>query len=331
MNRFGTIFTISIFGESHGKTIGIIIDNCPAGISIYNQDFYVDLNRRKSGAKGTTTRLEVDEPEIVSGVFNNFTTGAPITILFKNENVKSEDYSNLKNKPRPGHADFTALQKYGGYNDYRGSGHFSGRLTLALVAAGVLAKKICSPIAFSASLISAGGEDDIQKAIDNAIVENDSIGGIVACTISNVPTGLGEPFFDSIESIISHLAFSIPAVKGIEFGAGFQAASMRGSEHNDVLINANGKTIQNNAGGINGGISNGNEIVFKLAVKPPSSISKAQKTINLQTSNMEILEIKGRHDACIALRVPVVAEAIAAIALADFLLIQGNRKRVFSE
>ncbi len=322
MNTFGRIFKISIFGESHGKSVGVTIDGCPPGIEITEDDFLADLARRRSGAKGTTPRKEKDLPEIISGVFNNKATGAPITIIFKNENVRSKDYSQLKNLPRPGHADFVAFKKYEGFNDYRGGGHFSGRLTLALVAAGVVAKKIINPINISSKLIEAGGSENIESAIDLALKKHESIGGIVDCTAKNIPLGLGEPFFDSVESIISHLVFSIPAIKGIEFGAGFSAAQMFGSEHNDEIMDESGKTKTNYAGGINGGITNGNNIYFKVAVKPTSSISLAQATVNLQTGKPEILETKGRHDACIALRVPVVLESVTAIALADLMLLR---------
>ena len=331
MNSFGTFFKISIFGESHGEAIGICVDNCPAGIPISITDFEVDLNRRKSGAKGTTPRKEEDIPELISGTFNGFTTGAPVTILFKNTNTISKDYSNLINTPRPGHADFTGRAKFGNFVDYRGGGHFSGRLTLALVAAGVLAKKICAPILITANLIEAGGNKNIAEAIDIALANNDSIGGIVACKATNMPVGLGEPFFNSVESIISYLTFAIPAIKGIEFGSGFEAAKMRGSEHNDNFIENTGKTDKNNAGGINGGITNSNDLLFRVAVKPPSSIGIAQNTLNMQTNEIETLVVKGRHDACIALRVPVVLEAITAIALADLLLLAGQRNRIYTQ
>ncbi|OQY04829.1 MAG: chorismate synthase [Bacteroidetes bacterium 4572_117] len=322
MNTFGRIFKISIFGESHGKSVGVTIDGCPPGIDLRENDFLDDLARRKSGAKGTTPRKEKDLPEIISGVFNDKSTGAPITILFKNENIRSKDYSQLKNLPRPGHADFVAFKKYKGFSDYRGGGHFSARLTLALVAAGVVAKKITEPIIIHANILEVGGNKDVIKAVDIALEKQESIGGIVDCTATNIPLGLGEPFFDSVESVISHLVFSIPAIKAIEFGAGFLAAKMHGSEHNDEIIDESGKTKTNNAGGINGGITNGNDIYFKVAVKPTSSISLAQQTINLQTGKPEKLEIKGRHDACIALRVPVILEAVTAIALADFMLVK---------
>jgi chorismate synthase len=319
MNSFGTIFRIHVFGESHGAGVGVTIDGCPPGIPITESDLLPDLARRKSGAKGTTTRTEDDLPEFFSGVYNGHTTGAPITILFRNANVQSKDYEALKDTPRPGHADFTARVKFQGFADPRGGGHFSGRLTLCLVAAGVIAKKICSPVHIEAKLIAAGGSAAIEKAIDNALEVGDSIGGIVECRAFGIAAGLGEPFFNSIESVIAHLAFAIPAIKGIEFGSGFAAAGMLGSQHNDSIIDTEGTTSTNHAGGINGGITNGNELVFRIAVKPPSSIGIAQQTINMSTGAMDSLEVKGRHDACIALRVPVVAEAIAAIALADMI------------
>ena len=266
MNTFGQKFRIHIFGESHGEALGITIDGCPAGINLCQQDFLQDIERRKAGALGTTPRHEQDIPQIISGVFNQFTTGAPITILFTNTNTISKDYEAIKNSPRPsGHADFVVAQKYNGYNDYRGGGHTSGRLTLALVAAGVVAKKIISEITISAKLIEAGANTDIEAAIQHAIESNDSIGGVVRCTANGLPIGYGEPFFDSVESVISHLVFAIPAVKAIAFGSGFQSARMKGSEHNDLITNAAGTTQTNNAGGINGGISNGNELVFEVA------------------------------------------------------------------
>lgn len=322
MNSFGRIFRISIFGESHGPLVGITIDGCPAGIPLSVDDFTKDIERRKSGAAGTTPRTEDDIPELVSGVFNDTTTGAPITILFHNKNTRSKDYTELRKTPRPGHADFVLDAKFNGYNDYRGGGHSSGRLTVCLVAAGVVAKKVLSnPISISASLTEAGGSTDIEAAIQQAIADDDSIGGIVSCHTTGLPVGLGEPFFDSVESYIGHLAFAIPAIKGIEFGSGFAATKMKGSEHNDSFINEQGTTATNHAGGINGGITNGNELSFRIAVKPTSSTPKAQQTWNKETQAVETFAVKGRHDLCIALRVPVVAEAITAIALADLLAI----------
>lgn len=317
MNSFGRIFRVSIYGESHGHGAGILIDGCPPGIDLCEDDFAEDIARRKSGAKGTTPRTEADTPHIRSGVYNNKTTGAPILIAFHNTNTRSRDYENLKNTPRPGHADFTALKKYGGFHDPRGGGHFSGRITLGLVAAGVVAKKIIHPMTIEAKLIEAGGSTNIQQAVDKAVETKDSIGGIVQCQIKNIPAGLGEPFFDSVESMISHIIFSIPATKGIEFGAGFEAARMTGSQHNDNFIDADGTTETNYAGGINGGITNGNPIDFKVAVKPTSSIELPQKTVNLKTNKLDDLIIEGRHDTCIALRIPIVIENATAIVMAD--------------
>ena len=320
MNSFGKLFRVSIFGESHGESLGIVIDGCPAGISLRQEDFEADFSRRKSGAKGTTPRQEPDKPLIMSGIFNGLTTGAPVMILFKNTNTRSRDYSQLKDIPRPGHADLTGNQKYGGYQDYRGGGHFSGRLTLGLVAAGVLAKKIIFPAKVSSSILEVGGSSDIESALDRAIEMQDSIGGIIECSIAPVPVGLGEPFFDSVEAHMSHMIFSIPAIKGIEFGSGFAAAKMTGSEHNDTIIDSDGTTGTNHAGGINGGISNGNDICFRVAVKPTSSTHQTQHTMNIATGQMVNLSIEGRHDTCIALRVPVVVEAAAAIVMADLML-----------
>ncbi|MBS3806909.1 MAG: chorismate synthase [Bacteroidales bacterium] len=320
MNSFGTLLRISIFGESHGDLVGVTIDGCPAGIKIEMEEFNTDLSRRKSGKIGTTPRKELDHPEFVSGFYKEHTTGAPITILFHNQNKRSGDYNDFLSTPRPGHADFTAFRKFGGYNDYRGSGHFSGRLTLGLVAAGVIAKKIIFPVFVNAQIIEAGGSSDIDQAVQKAIHRQDTIGGIIECTAENLPIGLGEPFFNPVESMISHLIYAIPAIKGVEFGSGFQAASMYGSQHNDAIINQEGKTETNHAGGINGGITNGNDLVFRTAVKPPSSTPAKQKTLNMKTGNLEELKVTGRHDVCIALRIPVIIEAAAAFVLADFML-----------
>jgi chorismate synthase len=325
MNSFGRNFRVQILGQSHGAYVGIVIDGCPPGIGITPDDFKSDIDRRKPGAKGTTPRKEDDIPEIISGVFNEKSTGAPITILFRNSNTRSGDYEKQRAVPRPGHADFVAHKKFKGFEDFRGGGHFSGRLTVALVAAGVVAKKVIAsfqtdkPIEVHSTILEIGGEKDPEKGLKKAIDAKDSIGGIVECKVSNLPIGLGEPFFDSVESLISHAVFSIPAVKGIEFGAGFSAAKMFGSEHNDSLINADGTTETNNAGGIVGGITNGNELVFRIVVKPTSSTPKVQETLNTETGNVEPFSVKGRHDLCIALRVPVVLEAVTAMVLADLM------------
>lgn len=324
MNSFGKLFRVSIFGESHGVSVGIVIDGCPPGIPLVVEDFAEQLARRKSGAKGTTPRQEADQPKIMSGVFNNFTTGAPLTILFENSNTRSHDYSKFRDIPRPGHADFVAMQKFKGFDDYRGGGHFSGRLTLGIVAAGVVARKIIDPISVSAKILEVGGSSDIEKAINKAVEERDSIGGIIECTSTGIPIGLGEPFFDSVEAVLSHMVFSIPAIKGIEFGSGFGAARMKGSEHNDWFIENTGKTATNYAGGINGGISNGNDIVFRVAVKPTSSTHAIQQTLNFKSGEIVDFEVEGRHDTCIALRVPPVLEAATAVVLADLMMV--NKK-----
>jgi len=329
MNTFGNLFKFSIFGESHGKSVGIVIDGSPAGVPLCEDDLLPDLIRRQSGKTGTTPRKEADLPKIISGTYNGKTTGAPITILFENTDTRSKDYSRFTEIPRPGHADFTASRKYGSYSDFRGGGHFSGRLTLGLVSAGALAKKLISPVQVSTELIEAGGDTDIEAAVERAVEKEDSIGGIIECAVTQVPVGLGEPFFGSVESQIAHMAFSIPAIKGIEFGAGFKAAKMTGSRHNDKFVSVEGRTETNHAGGINGGITNGNDIVFRVAVKPTSSISQPQETINMQTGKQTTLKIEGRHDTCIALRVPVVLEAATAMVLADLSMMAQRTERVF--
>lgn len=309
-------------GESHGEIVGIVIDGCPPGVSLREEDFMADLEKRKGGKqKGTTPRTEDDLPLLKTGIFQGKTTGAPLTILFENKNVRSSDYERLRSVPRPGHADLVARQKFKGFEDYRGSGHFSGRLTVALVAAGVVAKKLLQGISISARIIEVGGEKDIEKGIQKAIDAKDSVGGIIECSVKGLPVALGEPFFDSAESLISHIVFAIPAVRGIEFGTGFAAAGMFGSEHNDAIIDRNGKTRTNHAGGIVGGLTNGNELVFRIAIKPTSSTPKEQNTLNWETDKLENVSVKGRHDLCIALRVPVILEAVTAIVLTDLLMI----------
>jgi chorismate synthase len=491
MNSFGRIFRVHIFGESHGESAGIVVDGCPAGLPLSVEDFLPDLERRKGGTqKGTTPRQEEDLPIFKSGIFNNTTTGAPITILFENKNIRSGDYEKQRDVPRPGHADFVADKKFGGFEDYRGSGHFSGRLTVALVAAGVIAKKLLSlvqtspqaplqrrgafgvsdepgyitntatawkflsafakenrknatesedklwqelrnrkingckfrrqhpisgyipdfvclekklivevdgdyhneeeqkqhdegrtvwlkennyrlirftnkqvlqqmpfvleeigkallsesgspsplerelegevfrSIEISSSILEIGGESDLDKGLQKAIDNKDSIGGIIECRASGLPVGLGEPFFDSVESLLSHIVFAIPAVRGIEFGTGFAAAKMFGSEHNDAIENMEGKTKTNHAGGVVGGLTNGNELVFRIAIKPTSSTPKEQTTLNWSTEKIETVSVKGRHDLCIALRVPVILEAVTAIVLADLLMLEQHIKRI---
>jgi chorismate synthase len=278
--------------------------------------------------KGTTPRQETDAPIFKSGVFQNKTTGAPLMIMFENNNTRSGDYEKQRAFPRPGHADFVAHKKFGGFEDYRGGGHFSGRLTVCLVAAGAVAKKVLQNISVTATILEIGGEQDLEKGLQKAIDAKDSIGGIVECVVKGLPVGLGEPFFDSVESQIAHAVFSIPAVKGVEFGAGFLAAKMFGVEHNDSILNGEGKTETNNAGGIVGGITNGNDLVFRIVVKPTSSTPKEQETLNWETGAVETFSVKGRHDLCIALRVPPVLEAITAFVLADLMLLEGKIPRV---
>ncbi len=331
MNTFGRRFRVSVFGESHGELIGAVLDGVPAGLELSEQDFENDILRRKSGVKGTTPRIEDDKPRIVSGVYEGHTTGAPLTIVFENANTKSQDYTQFEAMPRPGHADLTAALKWDDCQDPRGGGHFSGRLTLPIVAAGVVAKKILADAtilddtpcdSINARIVELGGRSDSwQEAIDKAMEEGDSLGAVVECEVPQIDPGYGEPFWDSVEAVISHAIFSIPGVRGIEFGDGFAAAAMKGSEHNDP-IGPDGRPLKNGAGGINGGITNGAPITFRVAFKPTSSISRPQQTFNFATGEMDTLQVKGRHDVCFALRTPVIVEAMTAIALADLITLK---------
>ena len=330
MNSFGRLFRLHIFGESHGPCVGITVDGCPAGLPLTAEDFVTDIERRKGGIqKGTTPRKEDDIPIFQSGWFNGYTTGAPLTIIFENKNTRSEDYTRQRDVPRPGHADWVAGEKFGGFEDYRGGGHFSGRLTVCLVGAGVVAKKLLQHYAaaegtslqLEASILEIGGEKDTEAGLQKAIQAKDSIGGIVECRVQGLPVGLGEHFFDSVESVIAHAVFAIPAIKGIEFGAGFAAARMLGSEHNDALLDKSGNTQTNHAGGILGGLTTGGELVFRVVVKPTSSTPKEQLTWNRDTDSVVPFSVKGRHDLCIALRVPVVLEAVTALVIADLMMI----------
>ena len=340
MNTFGRKYRVSIFGESHGELIGVVLDGVPAGLELSEDDFVQDILRRKSGAKGTTPRIEADQPCIVSGVFEGHTTGAPLTVTFRNTNTHSSDYSLFAAMPRPGHADLTAALKWDDCQDPRGSGHFSGRLTLPIVAAGVVAKKILKDLTIldetpctevNARIIELGGiphsgaaeefPAEWKQTIAQAIKEGDSLGAVGECEVPNVDPGYGEPFWDSVEAMIAHAVFSIPGVRGIEFGDGFKAAAMKGSEHNDP-IGPDARPVKNGAGGVNGGITNGAPISFRVAFKPTSSIRKAQQTFNFQTGDMDTLEVPGRHDVCFALRAPVVVEAMTAIVLADLVSVK---------
>ena len=328
MHSFGRLFRVGLFGESHGPAVGVLIDGCPAGLPLGPKDFAADLDRRRPGARGTTARREADEPGFLSGVFDGRTTGTPLLIRFENADRDAAAYEAIKITPRPGHADFVAGVKFGGFQDYRGGGHFSGRVTVGLVAAGVVAKRLIRPVAIGARLVEAGGETEIDRAVEAVLRDGDSIGGIVECTAQDVPASLGEPFFDAAESLLAHVVFAIPGVRGIEFGAGFQAARMRGSEHNDPIVDVKGRTATNHAGGIAGGITNGNPLVFRVAVKPTSSLPRPQATVDLRTGEPGRIVAAGRHDACLALRMPVIIEAATAIVLADLMLLEQRIPRV---
>lgn len=332
MNSFGRKFRVSIFGESHGPVVGCVIDGVPAGLEPDLDELRREIARRSpEGVTGATKRSEADEPVLLSGIFNGCTTGAPVTVAFFNEDVDSKEYENYVRQPRPGHADFTAAVKFEDYQDWRGGGHFSGRLTLPIVAAGYFARLDYSDITIRAGLVEVGGvkpripahaknDPAVIAALAAAEAEGDSLGGVVECEVKGpgLETGLGEPFWDSVESLLSHAMFSIPGVRGIEFGDGFAAARMKGSEHNDP-IGEDCVPVKNGSGGVNGGLTNGAPILFRVAFKPTSSIAKAQTTYDFKKEKMAELKIKGRHDVCFALRTPVIVEAMTAIVLADLL------------
>ena len=329
MNSFGRIFKVQIFGESHGECVGITIDGVPAGLALAEADLLEDLERRKGGKqKGTTPRQEADYPIFKSGIFYGKTTGFPITILFENNNTRSEDYAKQRSFPRPSHADWVAHQKFGGHEDFRGGGHFSARLTTGLVAAGAIAKKLMQEISIHAAVVEVGGIANVEEGLQRAIDAKDSVGGLIECKVNGLPVGLGEPYFDSVESLLAHAMFAIPAVRGIEFGTGFASARMFGLQHNDAIENTEGKTKTNHAGGVVGGITNGNQLVFRLAIKPTASTPKEQQSLNWDNGLVEDFSIKGRHDLCVALRAPVIVEAVAAIVLADCMLLEQHIPRV---
>ena len=338
MNTFGEQLKLSIFGESHGNGIGIVIDGLPPGLAVDEAFIESEMARRAPGNdRLSTPRKEPDHVEIVSGVFNGFTTGAPLCGMIRNTNTRSKDYT--PELPRPGHADLTAHLKYNGYEDYRGGGHFSGRLTAPLVFAGALCKSLLkrNDILVSAKITEIAGvqgqglTEAMEEAILHAKAEGDSVGGIIEACAENLPVGLGSPFFGSVESRLASMLYSIPAVKGVEFGDGFALAKMRGSIANDPIIRSgsNYRTSTNHNGGINGGITNGMDLVFRVAIKPTPSISKPQETINLLTGEPTQFQVHGRHDPCIVPRAVCVIEAAAAIVLTDLLLCQwpdGARK-----
>ena len=352
---WGSKIKLSIFGESHGNAIGITIDGLPAGFSIDMDKIMMEMARRAPGKSSLSTpRKESDIPEILSGYFEGKTTGPPLCAIIRNSNTKSKDYSKLKDVMRPGHADYTGAVRYKGFNDYRGGGHFSGRITAPLVFAGAICKQIlevkgiivsahinsigkikdCSFLESDISdellnsfkekelpLINTKLEDEMRQEILSARSSGDSIGGTIECAILGVSPGIGDPFFDSVESTLAHLMFSVPAVKGIEFGKGFDISKMRGSEANDeyYLENGNIKTKTNNNGGILGGITNGMPIIFNVAIKPTASIFKEQKAVNIITMEETTLCIEGRHDPCIVQRALPVIEAVAAIGITELM------------
>ena len=359
-NSLGKLFMITSFGESHGRCVGTVIDGCPAGLSLTEEDIQKEVNKRKPGASmGATKRAEEDKVEILSGIFNGKTTGAPICLLVWNKDVDSSAYEKMRFLPRPGHADFTAFMKYGGFNDFRGGGRFSGRTTVTFVMAGAVARKLLNSVGIEvlAHTIEIGGIkaestgfDEIRKnveknplkcadpkaavgmigAIEKAREADDSVGGIVEGIALNVPVGLGEPVFDTLEGALAKALFAIPAVKGVEFGSGFSVADKRGSENNDpfVIINDKIVTATNNAGGILGGISNGMPLVVRVAIKPTSSIGRTQETVNISTMESASLAVKGRHDVCIVPRAVAVVESMMAVALCDFAMRAGLIPRV---
>ena len=323
MNEFGKLFKVNIYGESHNTSVGVLIDGIPAGIKLDETDFLTDLAKRKPNKPSQTSRVEADLPLIESGLFNGYTTGTPMLVRFLNNNTHSSDYSNLVTQPRPGHADFVMSKKYNGYNDYRGGGHTSGRLTVGIVAAGVLAKKITN-FKYETELVKLGNLTDMSKKEDylNEIVnQKDSVGGIVRITVKDVPVGLGEPYFYSLESAVSQILYSIGAVKGVSFGIGFDGCDLLGSQYNDPIINNSGRTLTNNNGGVNGGVSNGNDIIVNVFVKPTASIYKEQQTFDFEANKVLPLEIKGRHDSAIVERAMIVLENAVAIALCDLYLL----------
>ena len=321
-NTFGNLFKITTWGESHGQAIGVVVDGCPAGLSLKLSDIQHELDRRKPGqSKLTTARKEADKVEILSGIFENKTTGTPISLLIRNDDMKSKDYEKIKNLYRPGHADFTYDAKYG-FRDYRGGGRASARETATRVAAGAIAKKLIPSLKFKTNLISPD-----LKTIEKAKKEGDSVGGLIECVIKNVPAGLGSPVFEKLDARLGQAMLSIPGTKGFEIGSGFKCVEMKGSDNNDEFLMKKGKVVTktNNAGGILGGISNGMDIVFRVAFKPTSSIAKKQHTVDNKGKNKTI-EIEGRHDPCIAMRAAPIVEAMAALVLADEYLIQKTVK-----
>jgi len=363
-NSIGKEFTVTTFGESHGYAIGVLVDGCPAGLQLSETDFQEELDRRiPPDLRIVSPRIEKDKAKLLSGVFNGFTTGAPIAVMVENKETKSSDYETIKDLPRPAHSDYPARVKYGGFNDYRGGGRFSGRVTVALIMAGVIAKKVLSRynidvIAYTRSIgpirsakkLSA---EEIKKAryqattrcpdltcagmMEQAIIAakeaGDSLGGVIECQVLNMPVGVGEPLFDTLDGDLAKALFAVPAVKGVEFGIGFQAAELRGSENNDAFLVKGGKvvTATENAGGILGGLSSGMPIIIRVAIKPTPSIAKEQQTVDLTTMENAPIAVKGRHDPCIVPKAVPAVEAAVAVTILDHLLRTGEIPRVLKE
>jgi len=360
-NSIGQRLVLTSFGESHGKSVGAVLDGCPAGLEISEKEIQKILDYRKPGTSIITSqRKEGDKVEIISGVFRGFTTGAPITMIIWNKDQKSKDYENLKTKLRPGHSDYPAMIKYNHFNDYRGGGRFSGRLTATHVMGGVIARKLLKVTLgietnsyttqigkiqmkkeFNEKMIKSIYKNNVRcpdehtaekmkASILNARKKGDSLGGIIESVSTNVPVGLGEPIFSSLESDLSKAIFSIPSVKGIEFGSGFEGSKLFGSENNDLFTINRGKIVTrtNNSGGILGGISNGMPITIRIAFKPASSIAQKQSTVDIKTKKITTLQVKGRHDPCVVPRAPPVVDSLVALTLADHALLAGQIKPV---
>lgn len=323
MNLLGQYLKMHIYGTSHGPEVGVLLEGIPAGIALNKSDFKSAIDRRKPSMKGTTPRKEQDEVHIKSGVFEGFTTGMPLLISFFNENTRSKDYEQQRDIPRPGHADWAAHKKYKGFEDYRGGGAFSARLTVGMVAAGVVAQQVIhqyldwNDFKISSKILQIGKFEDPIKGLEHAIAQKDSIGGKVQITAEGIPTGIGEPYFYGVDAAIAQAMFSIPAVKGLEFGAGFYSLNMLGSEHNDAIIEISGQTNTNHSGGVTGGLTNGNPLQFQVVLKPTSSTPQLQKSLDWMDKRVKEFKIKGRHDLCVALRAPVILEAATLWVLAD--------------
>ncbi len=363
-NSIGKEFTVTTFGESHGKVVGVVVDGCPAGLPLSESDFQEELDRRiPAEPKIVSARVEKDVAKILSGVFNGFTTGAPIALMVENKETNSSDYEAIKDLPRPGHSDYPARIRYGGFNDYRGGGRFSGRVTVALIMAGAIAKKLLSRydidvLAYTQSIGNIKTEkkfsaaeirknryaaatrcpdlacaEKMEEAIVNARKEGESLGGIIECLALNMPVGIGEPLFDSLDSDLAKAVFAVPAVKGVEFGAGFRAAGLTGSQNNDAFLLKNGKVVTSteHAGGILGGLSSGMPIMIRVAIKPTPSIAKEQKTVNLSSMENATISVKGRHDPCVVPKAVPAIEAAVAITLADHMIRSGYIPKILKE